>query len=181
MNPLFSKNVKSNTGKTLLNLIERYFPKTNKLHKIFNKNTVKVIYSCMSTMSSILSSHNLNVVNPCKTQTYGCNCRIKESCPLQNQFLKPKVVYRTDVENDISTETKLYLKLTETPFKEQFRNHTSDFKYKTYSKRIELSKYIWDLKETGINTIAKWSNGENLLQHKNKLLQSVSSREIVYH
>ena len=181
MNLLFSKNVKSNIGKTLFNLIKRYFPKTNKLHKIFNKNTVKAIYSCMSTMSSILSSHNLNVANPYKTQAYGCTCRIKESCPLQNQFLTPKVIYRADVENDTNSETKLCLELTETPFKEQFRNQTSDFKCKTYSKSIELSKYIWDLKETGINTIVKWSNGENLLQNKTKLLQIVSSREIVYH
>ena len=66
-NPPFSKSVKSNTGKTFLNLIKRYFPKTNKLPKIFNKNTVKVSYSCMSNMSPILSSHNLNVINPYKT------------------------------------------------------------------------------------------------------------------
>ena len=45
-------------------LIKRHFPKTSKLHKIFSKNTVKVSYSCMSNMASILSSHNLNVINP---------------------------------------------------------------------------------------------------------------------
>ena len=63
-NPPFSKSVKSNTGKKFLNLIKRHFPKTNKLHKVFNKNTVKVSYSCMSNMASILCSHNLNVINP---------------------------------------------------------------------------------------------------------------------
>ena len=68
-NSPFSKSVKNNIGKTFLNLIKTYFPKTNKLHKIFNKNTVKVSYSCMSNMSSILSSYNLNVNNPYKTQT----------------------------------------------------------------------------------------------------------------
>ena len=72
-------SVKSTIGKTFLNLIKRHFPKTSKLHKIFSKNTVKVSYSCMSNMASILSSHNLNVINPFKTQTYGCNCRTKES------------------------------------------------------------------------------------------------------
>ena len=60
----FSKIVKSNIGKIFLNLIKRYFPKTNKLHKIFKKNTVKMSYSCMSNMSSILPLHNLNVNNP---------------------------------------------------------------------------------------------------------------------
>ena len=78
-NPPFSTSFKSNIGKTFLNLIKRYFLKTNKLHKIFKKNTVKVSYSGMSNVSSILSSYNLNVINPYKTQTYGCDCRIKES------------------------------------------------------------------------------------------------------
>ena len=58
-NPPFSKSVKTNIDKTFFNLIRRHFPKTYKLHKIFNKNTVKVGYSCMSNMSFILSSHNL--------------------------------------------------------------------------------------------------------------------------
>ena len=58
-----------------------------------------------------------------------------------------------NVENDTSRETKFYSGLTETPFKEQFGNHTTDFKHKTSSKSPELSKYIWDLKETGINPI----------------------------
>ena len=66
-NSPFSKSVKSNIGKTFLNLIKRHFPKTNNLHKIFNKNTLKVSSSCMSNMASILSSHNLNVINPFKT------------------------------------------------------------------------------------------------------------------
>ena len=92
-NPPFSKSVKSNIGKAFLNLIKNYFSKTNKLHKIFNRNPVKMSYSCMSNMSSILSSHDLNEINPHKTQTYGCNCRIKESCKLQNQCLTPKVIY----------------------------------------------------------------------------------------
>ena len=116
----------------------------------------------MSNMSSILSSHNLNVINPYKTQTYGCNCRIRESCPLQNQCLTPKIIYRADVENDTNSETKFYFGLTETPFKERLGNHTRDFEHKTYSKSTELSKYIWDLKETGINPIVKWSIVEKI-------------------
>ena len=56
-----------------------YFPKTNKLYKILHKNTLKVSYSCMNNMSSIPSSHNLNVINPYKTQTYGYNYIIEES------------------------------------------------------------------------------------------------------
>ena len=44
-NPPYSANIKTNIGKTFLNLMKKHFPKTNKLHKIFNKNTVKISYS----------------------------------------------------------------------------------------------------------------------------------------
>ena len=42
-NPPFSKSVKSNFGKTFINLIKIHFPKTNKIHKIFNKNIVFIV------------------------------------------------------------------------------------------------------------------------------------------
>ena len=42
-NPPYSANIKTNIGKTFLNLIKnKHFPKTNKLQKIFNRNTVKI-------------------------------------------------------------------------------------------------------------------------------------------
>ena len=63
LNPPFSRSVKSNIGK----IFQRYFPKTNKLHKTFNKSTTKVSYSSKSNMSSIPSSHNLDVINPYET------------------------------------------------------------------------------------------------------------------
>ena len=119
-------------------------------------------YSCISIISSILCSHNVNAINPYKTQTYGCNCKSKESCPLQNQCLTPKIIYRADVENDTNSEIKFHFGLTETPFKELFGNHTRDFKHKKYPKSTELSKYIWGLKETGINPILKWSIVEKI-------------------
>ena len=125
------------------------------------------------------------VINPYKTQTYGGNCKIKESCPLQNQCLTPKIIYRADVENEINSETKFNFGLTEKPFKEQFGNHTRDFKHKTYSKSTELSKLVCDLKEMKINPIVKWSIAEKIycntkIKHC-KYCNCKSSRKIVYH
>ena len=119
-NPPDSANIKTNIGNTFLNPIKKHFPKTNKLHKIFNKNTVKISYSCMNNISSIISGHNKNLLNPNVTQ-YGCNCRIREDCPLQNQCLTPNI----------------------------FRNHNRDFNHEQYIKSTELSKYIWSLKDAG--------------------------------
>ena len=57
-NPLFNKNVSTNVMKRFLNLIDQHFPKSNKLHAIFNRNTVKVSYSCTQNMSSMIKFHN---------------------------------------------------------------------------------------------------------------------------
>ena len=41
-NLLYSANIQRNIGKTFFNSIKKHFPKTNKLHHIFNKNTTKI-------------------------------------------------------------------------------------------------------------------------------------------
>ena len=53
-NPPFSENVKTNIGKIFLKLIKTHFPNHHRLHKIFNLNTTKLSYSCMSNMSSFI-------------------------------------------------------------------------------------------------------------------------------
>ena len=52
-NPLFSLNEKTNVLSMFLQLIDTHLPEANKLHKIFNRNTVKVIYRCTQTISQI--------------------------------------------------------------------------------------------------------------------------------
>ena len=104
-NTPFSLGVKANIGRTFLKLLKQHFPKSNRLHKIFNKNTVKVSYSCMSNLSSIILSHNKRLLRPRITE-YSCNCRTRENCPLQNQCLTPNLIYRADVENNPNKGTK---------------------------------------------------------------------------
>ena len=43
-NPPFRKNVKTNIGKQFLNLIDTHFPPSSTLHRLFNRNTVKISY-----------------------------------------------------------------------------------------------------------------------------------------
>ena len=61
------------------------------MHKIFNKNTGKVSYSCMNNISSILSTHNKNILNP-KQISFGCNCRNKDNCPFDGECLTPNII-----------------------------------------------------------------------------------------
>ena len=47
LNPPYSKNVVTKVGHYFLKLLDKHFPRHHKLHKIFNRNTVKVSYSCI--------------------------------------------------------------------------------------------------------------------------------------
>ena len=53
-------------------------------------------------------------------------------------------------------EYKFYYGLTDTSFKERYRNHIKSFRHHRYENKTELSKYIWKLtQENKIPTI-KW-------------------------
>ena len=39
-------------------LLQLHFPKRHPLHSIFNRNTVKLSYSCSTNMDNILKAHN---------------------------------------------------------------------------------------------------------------------------
>ena len=57
-NPPFSMHVKTNVGKEFLKLVDRAFPPSNPLHKLFNRHTLKVSYRCMPNMASAVARHN---------------------------------------------------------------------------------------------------------------------------
>ena len=62
-NPLHSKNVQTNVAKIFLRLVNKHFPQKHKFHKIFSRNIVKVSYSCMENMASIIIKHNKKILN----------------------------------------------------------------------------------------------------------------------
>ena len=49
-NPPFNINVATNVAKRFLALIEKHFPKNERLRKIFNGNTIKASYSCLNNV-----------------------------------------------------------------------------------------------------------------------------------
>jgi len=61
-NPPYSENVQTNIASSFLRLIDKHFPKSHVLHKIFNRSNVKVSYSCTGNMSSIIKSHNAKIL-----------------------------------------------------------------------------------------------------------------------
>ena len=49
-NPPFSKNVATNVGRTFLKILDEELSENHVFHKIFNRNTVKISYSCMPNL-----------------------------------------------------------------------------------------------------------------------------------
>ena len=67
-------------------------------------------------MSLIISSHNKRPLRP-RTTKYGCNCQMRENCPLQNQCLMLNLIYQADVENNAIKVPKNTLVLQKHPSK----------------------------------------------------------------
>ena len=81
-------------GKIFLKLVDKHCPKSNRLHKIFNRNTLKVSYSCTENMAQIIEKHNKKVINTTdKSTNPACNSRIKTKCFLNGNCLQPSVIY----------------------------------------------------------------------------------------
>ena len=155
-NPPFSMNVKTNIGKKFLALIKKHFD-NKKLKKIFNKNTVKISYSCMPNINNVITSHNRKIINQ-KNQTEekkSCNCRQKSQCPMDGKCLVEDIVYKAKVETQHVSAA--YIGIASGQFKTRFNNHTKSFRNKKYEKETELSKYIWSLKRSNTNYQIKWS------------------------
>ena len=55
-NPPYSMNVETNVGKCFLSLIDHHFPKSNPVQKIFNRNTLKLSYTCTSNIETIITN-----------------------------------------------------------------------------------------------------------------------------
>ena len=139
--------------------IAKHFPTGHKLHKIFNKNTVKVSYCCMKNINSVIKAHNDSVIRSHQqtestTPERTCNCRVPAECPLLGNCLAKSIVYKATVTHGDTAST--YIGLAGGTFKDRYRNHTKSFRHSKYEKDTELSKYIWDLKKEEIGYTVKW-------------------------
>ena len=51
----YSANIQTNVGRTVLELVDKSFLTSNTLYEIYNRNTIKLTYSCMNNVASIIS------------------------------------------------------------------------------------------------------------------------------
>ena len=142
-NPPYNRNVKSNIGRQFLRLIDQTFPVGHKLRKIFNRNTLKLSYSCMPNVTQIISGHNKTTLRkaaqtPQDQATKTCNCRKKDECPLKGTCLSEGIIYQATV-TSLNNRTETYVGLTSTNFKARWRNHQTSFNNEKSKNSTELS------------------------------------------
>ena len=114
----------------------------------------------MNNVRSIITSHNTHIIRKSQTQVTSadnCNCRNKEACPLQNKCMNKDIVYKATISTSNANDTKHYIGMTSSTFKERYRNHIKSFTHKKYSNETELSKHIWHLKQNKTDFTIKWS------------------------
>ena len=147
----------TNVAKKFLDLIDKHFPIHNKLHQIFNRNTVKVSYSCTGNIAQVIKSHNKRVTQPKSTVTPPCNCRKRDECPLDGKCRTSSAIYKCIISAENSTP-KSYIGLSSGEWKARYANHKKSFNHKRYAKETRLSQHVWSLKDKNIESpTIKWS------------------------
>ena len=140
--PPFNASLKTNIGEEFLKLVDKHFPKNKDLHKICNRRTIKIGYSCTSNMGTIISNHNQKIMSRQSKDKKErlCNCRKDNPCPLSKKCLSKNIVYKATVENSKVN----YVGMTTTTFKARLNNHT--YSFKTYAKRkaTTIATYVWE-------------------------------------
>lgn len=165
-NPPFNQNVKTNLAKRFLYLVDKHFPKHHRYHKLFNRSNVKVSYSCMNNMAAVISSHNAKVLNPTPASVpRACNCRQPDNCPLNGKCLTECVVYKATVTSQ-QNPARYYYGLTEGAFKTRFTAHTRSFRAESCRNSTELSKYVWDIRDKGMDYEISWDIAQRAYPYK---------------
>ena len=160
-NPPFNDEVTTNIGKEFFTLLNKHFPRSNKYHKIFNKNNIKLSYSCLPNMKSMINKQNTSRLNNSdnKVDAKQCNCRSDKNCPLNGKCCRNSVVYKASLKTDETD--KFYYGSCETSFKLRYNNHNQSFKDSRKINSTELSKAVWKLKQSGLSPEIKWK----IVQH----------------
>ena len=176
-NPPYSANVKTNIGKTFFGIIKKHFPDGSELSKLFNKKSVKLSYSCMPNMKSLISGHNKKVLRGQEVADKierGCNCRVGvDRCPLAGKCLTKSLVYKAEVAS--MDGSKEYLGQASNTFKLRFNGHTDSFRNEGKQKDTTLSHHIWKLKRREVEYDVKWSIASLARPYSRETLRAVNS------
>ena len=156
-NPPWSLNCKTRVAATFLEIVKTSFPSNHPLRKIFNRNTIKVSYSCMPSFSQVINRHNAKIKKQNQTnQNPGCNCRVgRAGCPLNGECQKKCLVYGAKVTNTRTSTSEFYTGVTARRFKDRLYEHQTSFNQRN-QKPTTLSDHVWKLKDQNEPYTVSW-------------------------
>ena len=97
--PSYSVNKKINIGRIFLWLMNKHFLRHHKYCKSFNRKNMKINYSCMSNMASVIGNHNTSLLeDPTSTNIKDCSCSRKSECPFDKKCLFGYLEYNASVD-----------------------------------------------------------------------------------
>ena len=133
----------------------------NPLHKIFNRNKVKMSYRCTPNLGRKISAHNSKILNseenPEQEQEVvrECSCRKNNPCPVDGKCLNEGVVYQATVKREDGVVDN-YIGLTAGSFKDRWTKHKSNFRTRNPKNATALSRYVWKLLDDKIDFEIDW-------------------------
>ena len=152
-NPPYSSQVKTRVGHLFLGLVDKHFKRGTKIGYRFNRNTLKLSYSCLPNMGAKIRHHNNRVMGSKQAWSppesgYGCNCRDKSLCKVNNKCKFPGALYSGTVIAE-GKQDKIYYGVASNNFKERQKIHESDVR--TRKLRTCLTKYLVELEDQNTN------------------------------
>ena len=141
---------------------QQTLPKDKRLSKIFNRNAIKVSYSCLLNVTQTISNNNHRLLQLHRMQESTqdiklCNCRSKYPYPVHGKCLTKCVVYKGAVTETNSNNEETYIGLTQNEFRTRFNLHKSSFKLEHKMRTsTTLSDHVWKLKNKNVNLNIKW-------------------------
>ena len=128
------------------------------LGKLFNKNKLKISYSCLPNLEARICAHNKSLLS--KPQNLkSCNCQKSRVCPLNGKCVVEDCIYKAEVVRpEQGQKEHVYIGLAGGLFKKRLANHQQSFRDRNKIKFSELSKFVWKLQDQGIyNYSINWT------------------------
>ena len=159
--PPYNKQVESKIGQEFFKILDECF-KDSHLKQVFNRNTVKLGYRTTKNLEQLITHNNKRLIRRFlkdreQQNKKTCNCRMKDSCPLEGNCAQNNVLYEAQVfeNNGDSEAVGVYYGVTE-DFKKRFRNHKKSFNNPNYKNETELSIFIWAKRNIGVTCTVRW-------------------------
>ena len=83
--PPFNLYCGTNVGEEFRKIVEKHFSRGDDLSKLFNRNKLKLSYSCLPNIQAKIASHNKKMLSkppPASIVSRHCNCQKNKICPL---------------------------------------------------------------------------------------------------